>query len=382
MLRSLMAGMACACAIAQAQAAPLVPSDDDQVIEMLPAAGGERAEERRLRREWVAHRGDADKAVALAKHALARARADGDPRRAGQALAALQAWPDPASAPDEVLLMRAVIEQHLHGFEATAQHLELLLRRQPGHAQAWLTLATVRRVQGRYAQSDAACEGLLRSGQTMHGQACRAENAGLRGETGHARDTLSRLIAAPRLAAADRNWLLTTLAELESRAARAAEAERAYRAALAAHDDAYTSLSYADFLLEQGRPSDALRQLKNETRSDAVLLRMAIASARSQAAGGAQLASELRERMRAAALRPEARATHAREQAMFALWIDKAPRRAWQLARDNLRRQREPLDLLVAAHAARALGDPAARQDVETIRKEMELHDLRLDSLR
>src|SRR3990167_2185141 len=183
MLRSLLAGMACACAIAQAQAAPLVPSDDDQVVETLSTAGGERAEERRLRREWAAHRGDADKAVALAMRTLAQARADGDPRRAGQALAALQAWPDPASAPDDVLLMRAIIEQHLHGFEAAVQHLELLLRRQPLHAQAWLTLATVRRVQGRYAQSDAACEGLLRSGQTLHAQACHAENAGLRGET-------------------------------------------------------------------------------------------------------------------------------------------------------------------------------------------------------
>lgn len=382
MLRLLLAGMACACAIAQAQAAPLVPSDDDQVIEMLGAAGGERAEERRLRREWAARRGDADKAVAFARRTLAQARADGDPRRAGQALAALQAWPDPASAPDEVLLMRAVIEQHLHGFDTAAQHLELLLQRQPRHAQAWLTLATVRRVQGRYAQSDAACDGLLRSGQTLHGEACRAENAGLRGETDGARNTLQRLIATPRLAPADRNWLLTTLAELESRNGRAAEAERAYRAALAAHADAYTALSYADFLLEQGRPADALRQLMNEARSDAVLLRVAIASARTRAADAPRQADALRERMRAAALRPEARLSHGREQAMFALWIDEAPQRAWQLARDNLRRQREPLDLLVAAHAARAVGDPSAWHEIETIRKEMNLHDPRLDSLR
>src|SRR5437762_10806273 len=142
-LACLAAVLASLCAVVHGEV--LVPRSDAQVVEVLPAVSGDRAEERRLRREWAADPGDARKAVALARRQLEQARADGDPRRAGQALAALQAWPDPAKAPDDVLLMVATIEQYLHDFDASAKHLLRLVERQPRHAQAWLTLATVRR---------------------------------------------------------------------------------------------------------------------------------------------------------------------------------------------------------------------------------------------
>ena len=157
-----------------ALAEPVVPTSDEQVIEVLPAINGDRAEERRLRREWAANRADAGKSVALARRYLDQARSEGDPRRAGLALAALQAWPDVEKAPDEVLLMAATIEQYLHDFDAAASHLERLVKRRPGQAQAWLTLATVRRVQGSYAPSAAACEALVPL-VPLYAAACRAE---------------------------------------------------------------------------------------------------------------------------------------------------------------------------------------------------------------
>ena len=378
-LACLAAVLASLCAVVHGEV--LVPRSDAQVVEVLPAVSGDRAEERRLRREWAADPGDARKAVALARRQLEQARADGDPRRAGQALAALQAWPDPAKAPDDVLLMVATIEQYLHDFDASAKHLLRLVERQPRHAQAWLTLATVRRVQGRYAESDQACEGLASAGAALHARACRAENDGLRGDVDAARAVLRRLADAPRLDTGTRGWLLTTLAELEARTGRAPEAEAAYRAALSAQRDGYATMSYADFLMQQQRFDDALTTLKDEPRTDAVLLRLAIAGTRAHAPDAARDAREMRERMSLANLRPEARTTHAREQAMFALWVDGAPQRALQLARSNVRHQREPLDLLVLAEAARAVGQPAALREADTIRKEMGLHDQRLDAL-
>jgi Tfp pilus assembly protein PilF len=359
---------------ASAHAAPLLPHGDDQVIETLPAAVGDRAEERRLRRDWAADPRDPAKALPLARRYFQQARDDGDPRRAGQALAALQAWPDAATAPDEVLLMRATIEQHLHDFDASAAHLGALVKRRPRHAQAWLTLATVRRVQGRYADSDAACTGLAAAGADLPARACRAENDGLRGDVARARAQLCSLLATPRLPAEIRAWLLTTRAELAARAGQPAEAEAAYRAALAVRPDAYTTLSYADFLLQRERGADARRQLQGQPRNDAVLLRLAIA-------GGGDDAQAMRERMALAGLRPEAGRTHAREQAMFALWVDRDPRRALLFARANLQHQREPLDLLLLAAAARAAGDPAAGHEAARIAKEIGLHDQRLDAL-
>jgi tetratricopeptide (TPR) repeat protein len=370
-----------AAACLSGHAEPLVPTSDSQVIEVLPAAGGDRAQERRLRRDWAADPGDAIRAVALSRRYLEQARVDGDPRRAGLALAALHAWPDPNKAPDEVLLMLATIEQYLHDFDTAANHLERLVKRQPQHAQAWLTLATVRRVQGRYAESDKSCEALAAIGAALFAQACRAENDGLRGDFDGARDTLVRLEHRPRIDVDTRNWLLATLAETEARAGRSTQAEAAYRSALAARHDAYTIMSYADFLMQQERHTDAIELLRDQPRNDAVLLRLAIAGTRAKSPGAARDVREMRERMTLASLRPDARTTHAREQAMFALWVDGAPQRALYMARINVRHQREPLDLLVLAQAARAVGHADAIAEADSLRKDMGLHDQRLDSL-
>jgi predicted Zn-dependent protease len=376
MRRTTLAILACLLAAAGVQAEPIVPRLDDEVVETLPA-GSTRAQARRLRAEPR----DPVRAVAYARQALAEARAQGDPRLAGRALAALQPWPDADTAPDDVLLMRATIEQHLHEFDATAAHLERLLQRRPQHAQAWLTLATVRRVQGRYAQADRACLGLGAARAAFYAQACRAENDGLRGDADAARRSLRALLSAQGRPAGSTAWLLTTLAELEARAGRPADADTAYRAALAAERDDYTVLSYADFLIAQRRPAEALALLEPVTRTDAVLLRLSIAGTRAGSPTAAQDTAELRARMAQASLRPDAAATHAREQAMAALWLDGDAAHALALARANVRLQREPLDLLLLASAARAAGDAKALRECAAITKEMGLHDHRLDPL-
>lgn len=382
-MRSHLALAACVCALAMAvpaSAEPLQPTHDDQIVERLPNDGG-RDGERELRRQWAADRSDPALAAALARRYLARAQELGDPRFAGRALSVLAVWPDAATAPiDVLLLLRATLEQHLHAFDAAIANLQALVRRQPRHAQAWLTLATVQRVQGRYGASDAACRGVAASGAALHAQACLAENAGLRGEFERARGVLDGLLAVRGLPPQTRNWLETTRAELEARAGRIDAADHAYRRALAAQRESYTLLSYADFLLQNDRADDALRQLREEPRTDAVLLRLAVAGAHLGSAQAARDAQELAERFTAAGQRP-GDLPHARERAMAALWIAQDARRALALARINLERQREPADLLLLAQAARAAGDAAALREARTTRQQMGLHDARLDSL-
>ena len=365
---------------ATGRAEPVNPTRDSEVVEVLPS-GGTGAEERRLRRLWVNQPTDALTAVSLARRYLARAREQGDPRFAGQALAVLQPWPSARTAPDDVLLLQATVQQYLHEFDVSAGHLEILVARRPDHAQAWLTLATVRRVQGRYAPSDAACRGLLAAGVRLEGQACLAENEGLRGHLEAARGSLQQLLAAPRLPASTRSWLLTTLAELEQRAGRADVAEATFKQALAAEAGGYTLLTYADFLMDLNRHAEALALLMPQPRTDAVMLRLAIAGARLKAPGADKDARQVRDTIAQANLRPDARGTHAREQAMFALWVEAKPAAALALARENVRKQREPLDLMVLARAARAAGDAQAIREADQIREEMGLHDKRLDAL-
>lgn len=360
-----------AVAACAAQASVLVPHGDDEVIEQLPAAATARSAIQKARRSPGA-------AAALAREWIEQARSSGDPRPAGQAIALLKPWAERSLASPEVVLMLATAEQFLHDFEPAARRLQALLSRDANQPQAWLTLATLRRVQGRYADSDQACGQLLRLGAELHGRACLAENQALRGEADAARAELERLLAA-RLDAATRGWLLTTRAELEERAGRAEAAEAAYRAALAAQPDGYTRLAYADFLIAAGRGDQALEHLRELPRSDTVLLRLALAS--NGHAAGQAAAAELRERFAQADQRPGAAAVHARERAIFALRLDHNPSAALALARTNLKLQREPLDLLVFAQAARASGRPAAIDEARRITEETGLHDHRIDSL-
>ena len=87
----------------------------------------------------------------------------------------------------------------------------------------------MRRVQGRYAPSDAACQMLQKAGQSLYARACSAENRGLRGETDAARADLQALLAASARNADVQAWLLVSLAELELRSGAVAVAEKHFR---------------------------------------------------------------------------------------------------------------------------------------------------------
>ncbi len=362
-----------------ARATPIVPTRDDEVIEVLPAVTGNRAEERRLRKQLAQRPRDPALALDMAKRYLDQAHESGDPRFAGMAMSAIEGWPDEASMPDGVLMMRATLQQYLHEFDASVRSLKALLARpsaQP-RPQAWLTLATVKRVQGRYADSDAACKQVAASGAALHSAACLAENAALRGDVDAARVTFTGLLSNARNPVATQAWLTTSLAELEQRAGHAEAADAAFRAALKLDGDPYATLSYADFLIDQQRPAEALALLQGQTRSDAVLLRLAIAGAQAKSASAGADAAEMRERIALANQRPDAKLFHGREQAMFALLVERQPARALELARGNVVAQREPLDLLVLAQAARASGRAEALAEARRLVAQMGLSDQR-----
>ena len=385
--------LACAALVVAggAHAVPRVPASDDEVVETLPAVAGWSGEQRRLRRELAQRPNDPATAVEAANTYLELARVQGDARYAGYAMGALQAWEatPAAQTPPAVLVMRATIAQFLHDFDGAEATLKTALARQPSDAQAWITLATILRVRGRYNESDAACRALGRVGPTLYGVACLAENAGLRGNHDAAREMLQGLLANPALAdarqAGTRQWLLTSVAEVEELAGRSAEADAAYRKAVAAQRSGYLLLAYSDYLQRVGRQAEIPRLLASEARSDAVLLRLAIASTASTASARDSTAQadadELRQRFEAAALRPGTAALHAREEAMFALDVQHDARRALELARINIALQREPIDLLVFARAAVAAQDTAARGEVKALMQKIGLKDARVDAI-
>jgi predicted Zn-dependent protease len=305
-----------------------------------------------------------------------QAREQGDPRFAGRALALLKPWADDPAAPVNVVLMLATTEQYVHEFDRAARRLEALVARDANQPQAWLTLATLRRLRGNYASSDQACNELGRQpGASVHAGACLAENQALRGQFDAARRAFTALLAQP-LDAGTRGWLLTSLAELEERAGRVEPAEKAFRLALQAEPgEGYATLALADLLIANRRAPEALKLLQGQARSDAVLLRLV------QAGGAETDKTELRERFAQAGMRPGAFVGHAREQAMFAWFVEGDLPAAVRHARENLATQREPIDLLLFAQVAKAAGDAGALGEAARLTKETGLHDRRIDAL-
>ena len=353
-----------------AAATPITPSNDGQVIERLPPS------------TRTSTSADPAVAAAEARNLLTASRREGDPRFAGRALARLARW-QPASeaarAPAEVLLVLAEAEQYLHDFDGATRRLQALTQREPGNAQAWLLLATLHRVQGRYGPSDQACAVLASLRVQPYAEACAAENAALRGQFDAARSRLQALIvraAEP----STRNWLLTSLAELEQRAGQIAASDAAWREAMQASPDTYTAVAYADFLLDQQRTQEAWDLLRPAAASEGVLLRQAIAAKRLGRSEAAALRRDIVARHAQADLRPED-SGHQRERALVALDLLDQPVKALAHARKNLTRQREPIDLWLLARCARAAGDTGALAQARQTAAAQGLQDGRLDAL-
>ncbi|WP_428423274.1 tetratricopeptide repeat protein [Methylibium sp.] len=362
-----------------AQATALKPAGDNEIVETLPTLGAYVSEQRALRRQLSAQPRDAGTALALSRSLLERARHDGDARLAGQALGALRAWDDDAEPPAEIRLQRATLRQYLHDFDRAAGELEALLRGTPRQPQALLTLATVYRVQGRYADSDTACAHLHDAGQPLYAQACSAENLALRGDTDAARRRLEQLLAAQPGNPGWLSWIRTTLGELETRAGRPQAAILQFRAALEAQaDDSYARIALVDVLIDAQRWAEA-GALLGADASEAAMLRRAIVAQALHTGEAAALRRTVAERYAQAGLRPEAVAVHARERARFALEVEGAPQQALALARLNLQSQREAIDFVVMHRAARAAGDAGAQAEVAALARRIGLRDLRLE---
>ncbi|WP_298825349.1 hypothetical protein [uncultured Piscinibacter sp.] len=360
----LVAALAAAAASPGSWAAPFVPASDQQVLERLPARAADprQRELRHLRAQWRAQPNDAAAAVRLARRYVEEAGAEGDPRYIGYAQATLGSWwtdPDP---PTDVRVLRAVLRQFGHEFDAALADLAAATRAEPSHGEAWAWQVAVHLVQANYPGAREACERLAALAEPLIGAACRAQVDALTGRAGPAAESLHAALRRDRKASpAQRLWSLTRLAEIEERRGRFAAAEAAFREALALGlPDVYLQAAYADFLLDRGRPAEVIALLQGKERSDLLLLRLAIAAKASGDAKAAEWRQALVARFDAARLRGDA--LHQKEEARFALAVLGEARRALELARTNYMLQREPADARVLLEAAIAAREPAAAE--------------------
>ncbi|MEP7207983.1 MAG: hypothetical protein ABI920_13675 [Casimicrobiaceae bacterium] len=365
-------------------AAPYKPAADDVVLERLPErTDPSLAELKRLRRALAQRPNDTTIAMRVALRSIEAARESGDPRRLGQAQAALAPWWHAADAPIPIVVLRATIKQSLHDFDAALADLALVLKQEPGNAQARLTRASVLTVIGRYADASADCAALARVAPELVVTACNAQPRSVNGEAGDAYAALATALQRPGNPPELVEWALTLAAEIAARRGDHAAAEGHFRRALALDSrDAYLLAAYADFLLDRDRPREAAAVATTAIANDNLLLRVAIAEARfaDPTPDERQRAETHRTDLAArfAALRARGDIVHRREEAMYALHLERDARRALDLARANWQVQKEPADLRILGEAARAARDGASRDVVEAWVRQHRLEDAAL----
>jgi hypothetical protein len=222
-----------------------------------------------------------------------------------------------------------------------------------------LTRATVLTVRGKYAEARDDCARLSALAPGIYAAVCIAAIDSVTGHAGPAYATLTRTLdGTVRIDGAGRAWAETLLGEIAHRRGDPA-AERHFRAALEANPrDLYLLGAYCDWLLDQQRALDAIALVGNETRVDALLLRLALAQRAARRPEAAASIETLRARFEASRARGDT--VHQRENARFELVLRGDARSALALALDNWKLQREPADLLILAEAADAAGDAAA----------------------
>ena len=311
-------------------------------------------------------------ALERARHAIAQARAWGDPRDLGHAQAVLAPWWSLSNPPPAVLLLKISILQAQHQFDAALLLLDKLLLAPDGQnmatfGQGLLMRADLHRVQGRWALAQADCQSLwdwpgvqqyppLQRASAL----CLSDLFALRGEHEAARRWWAKAQGG-EVSATEKAWMAQLQAEDAALHAKP-QAERYFKLALSIAPHAQLRAAYADWLLSQKRWRSVEELLSPHADAGVLLLRLAMA--RRQLGDPRYLDDTATLAAQFAAAHERGDSSHAREQALFALYLQDDPPRALALAQQNWAVQREPVDarILIASSLAANQDVPEAQE--------------------
>jgi Tfp pilus assembly protein PilF len=361
---------------------PYLPSHDSDVLQKVPKRSNPTVRKMyALRAKLSAHPHDLKTALALAKVYVTFGRGIGDAHYAGYAQAAIAPWMKLDPPPPKVLVMHATVLQYLHKFRHAEKELKAALKRDPGNANGWLTLAFTALIQGQYKLVNHSCVKLTDHGGPLLGGICTAT---LRSYVGHAKQAYTILKldqgGGPKIPAAIKAWIQGLLAESAHRLGNAKTTERHFKKALSyTPNDNFLLVNYADFLLDHDRPAEVVKLLNGHTQSDTAFLRVALAEQALESPALGRYKWDMAARF--AALGQRGDTIYQREHARFVLYMQDDPARALKLAKRNWTLQRAPKDARIYLEAALAANKPAAAKPVLDFLAKHGLQDPVIDGL-
>jgi hypothetical protein len=368
--------------VSAASAAPYRPSDDATVLVTVPpATASMQTAFRTAQNALAAKPNDLSLALEVARAAIRDGRASADPRRYGQAQAALAPWWSNPNAPMSVRVLRAIIRQNLHDFAGATADLDAILGLDPRNGQARLTRAFVRQTVGALADAKDDCRRLPPSVGVTTAAVCLLRVEALTGSAAASSERLDQLI---RIDAKSEplvlRWAQAVAADMAAMLGQTEAADLHFAKATADGGDIPTLVAFADHLLDTDRPAEALTLLAGRSEADIVYLRLAIAGKRLNDPRAAQWSALLTDRF--AAAKAGGVQLHLREEARFELEVKGDAVTALALARSNWTIQKEPSDARLVLQAAVAANDAAAAADVLAFIEKTGLADVRLKPLR
>lgn len=346
----------------------VIPPDDTTVVAVLRSSGESRSLDlvNALRAARDAPE-DTKTAQAAARLLIAEGRSAGDSRLVGAALGVLRPLMDPPEA--ETLYIAATAMQYQHDFEGALSLLDQAIELDPRHTNALLTRATVKLVLGRLGAAEEDC-GLVAELRQDVGFLCQSTALIITPQAPAVGDRLSQVLARPGLLPSSLEpWAIGLLGEIALLQGDDAAAREHLAEVLARDPGALRErLMLADLLLRTNEPAVVLSLLSEAPETDGVLLRRARAA---RALGESDIVAEATLADRVQLNGELGLDAHAREDAMYFLFLANNPEKALERARSNWALQHEIEDAQLLIDAAVAAGRPAeARPVLEWMKRE------------
>ncbi|WP_266158219.1 tetratricopeptide repeat protein [Dyella silvatica] len=203
-----------------------------------------------------------------------------DARYYGYAQSVLTPWMTQANIPARTYQARIALHQYFHRYNEARADLGALLKLSPDDAHAWFDLALLQVADDHASAALHSCASLLQLDPAA-AKLCDGYVKATGPDIAHGYAELAAALQdAPAEDTSGRRWTLTALADAAWRMQQLDPAEAYFKQAHQLDANAPDVLTgYTDFLLERGRPQDALNALEHAPDTIIVLLRRCLAYA-------------------------------------------------------------------------------------------------------